>query len=203
MGDKLLMNVDSIYLPYKNGEELPENPLNISEEDLKIRKVVYLDLINGKPKPDKNRDLSNWVCPKLHVDEKFSSYEKKKLVTEHKLESEPPKWTKNFNGPMMVQIKLVKIKFDWRGLESIVERFATKTLYHHLFTDNARAMLIWTDEWIDKSYDDILKLELQAYDQTNAKGFERDDDKPDEEPPSERPEGVPEKPKVSDDDDDD
>lgn len=199
MGDDLLMNVDSTHLPYKDGEEIPDNSLNLSKEDLAIRKVVYLDILDGRPKPKADRDLSNWACPQLNVNEKFSSFGTKKLIVDLYPESKPPEWTHNFKGEMMVQIKVVKIKFQWRGLESIVESFATTTFYHNLFLDNTRAMLRWADQWSGMTLDDVKEFERKTYEKTNQQGFEKDDDKPDVEPPSERPQGVPEKPNIPDD----
>ena len=199
MGDNLVMSVDSYFAPYKDGQPIADNMLNLTKDELSIRKVVYIDILDGKPKPEKKRDLSDWVCPELNVTEKFSSYKPlKKSKKESKSkkeggsESRPPDWTTNFKGQMMIAVKVVKIKFHWRGLQTIVEKYATTSLYHNLFLDNHRAMLRWADKWTKLSLEEVRKIESQVYQQTNEQGFEKDDNKPDVEPPIERPAGVPE-----------
>lgn len=197
MGDNLVMSVDSYFTGYKDGAPIEDNLLKLTKEELSIRKVVYIDILDGKPKPEKNRDLSNWSCPELMVTQKFSAYRpdkktKKAAKKEGNLESRPPEWTHNFDGNMMIAVKVVKIKFHWRGLQSMVEKFATTSLYHNLFLDNHRAMLMWADKWAKLSFDEVRKIERQVYQQNNELGFEKDDTKSDIEPPVERPPGVPE-----------
>lgn len=220
MGDDLIMNVDSYHVPYKNGEPIPDNLLELSEEDLAIRKVVYLDILDGKPKPEKDRDLTHWTCPALNINEEFSTLrldkkarkekekkekeaakkekkDKKEKKKDSGPESEPPEWTTNFQGEMMVAVKVVKIKFHWRGLQSMVEKFATTSFYHNLFLDAHRAVMSWADKWAPMSLEEVREYEKHVYEQNNALGFEKDDNKPDEEPPAERPAGVPSEPDSS------
>lgn len=198
MGDDLIMIIDSYHIPYKDGEPIPDNLLNLSKEDLAIRKVVYLDILDGKPKPEKDRDLTNWTCPHLNVNEKFSTFSQstksKKDKKDGGSESRPPEWTHNFKGEMMIAVKVLKMKFHWRGLQTIVEKFATTNFYHNLFLDNHRAMLSWADKWAPMSYEEVRAFESHIYNQNNTSGFERDDSKPDVEPPQEKPEGVPSEP---------
>lgn len=204
MGDNLVMSVDSYYAPYKDGQPISDNLLNLTKEELAMRKVVYLDILDGKPKAEKKRDLSNWICPELNVNQKFSNYKKSKKdkkdnkqKKESSSESRPPEWTHNFDGEMMVAVKVVKIKFHWRGLQQIVEKFATTNLYHNLFLDNHRAMLRWADKWAKMNEDEVRELECQIYQKNNEQGFEKDDNKPDVEPPAEKPAGIPDKPDSS------
>lgn len=108
MGDDLIMIIDSYHIPYKDGEAVPDNLLNLSKEDLAKRKIVYLDILDGKPKPEKGRDLTNWTCPELNVNEKFSSFRsstKSKKDKKEGGESNPPEWTHNFTGEMMIAVK--------------------------------------------------------------------------------------------------
>lgn len=181
MGDNLFMQVDSYYIPYKNDEPVPDNLLNLSKDELATRQVVYLDILDGKPKPEKNRDLSDWTCEDLNVNEKFSNYRPQKKKNPFQIdmkksnpELSPPEWTKNFKGEMMVSVKVVRINFLWKGLQTIVESFATTTLYHNLFLENHRAMMSWGSEWAKMSIEDVRKFEKEVYDKTNAQGFERD-----------------------------
>lgn len=200
MGENLIMTIDSDHIPYKNGEDIPDNLLNLSKDELAMRKVVYLDILDGKPKPDKGRDLTNWSCTHLNVNEKFSSFSSSQKTKKEKKEageSKPPEWTKNFNGEMVVAVKVLRMKFHWRGLQTIVEKFATTNFYHNLFLDNHRAMFSWADKWAPMSIDDVRQFEAQIYNQNNALGFERDDSKPDVEPPNVKPAGVPSEPDLA------
>lgn len=183
MGQNFEMSINSYYAPYKKDEPIKDNLLNLSKDDLAMRQVVYLDILDGKPKPDKNRDLTNWSCKDLNVNEKFSSFrpEKKKNPFAIDLkpvnpETKPPEWTNNFKGEMMIAVKVVKINFVWKGLQTIIENYATTTFYHNLFLDNHRAMLTWGDEWAKMSVDDARKYEKQIYDNTNSQGFEKGKD---------------------------
>lgn len=188
MGDNFSMSIDSYYAPYKKDEPVPDNLLNLSKDDLAARQIVYLDILDGKPKPEQNRDLSNWTCKDLNVNEKFSSFrpEKKKnpFLIDTKAtnpETKPPEWTNKFNGEMMIAVKVVKINFIWTGLQTIVENYTAGTFYHNLFLENHRAMMLWGNDWAKMSLDDVRKFESQAYSQTNSIGFEKgDENKPNE-----------------------
>ena len=190
MGDDFVMIVDSYHIPYKNGEPIPDNLLNLTEEELNMRKIVYLDILNGKPAPTADRDLTNWTCPELGINEKLPS-------SSENDETAPPEWTQKYTGEMMVSVKVVRFMFHWRGLQTIVENFATNIFYHNLFIDNHRAMFSWADQWAKMTLDDVVEFEKKIYSQNNSLDFERDDSKPDITPPTERPQGVPLEPNSS------
>lgn len=192
MGEDFVMIVDSYHIPYKKGEPIPDNLLNLSEEELSMRKIVYLDILEGKPVPDKNRDLKEWTNPELNINEPLRS-----LPDAKKDETEPPSWIENFDGEMMVAVKVVKFKFHWRGLQTIVENFATNSFYHNLFNDNHRAMFRWSDDWAKMTIEDVIEFETKIYNQNNSLDFERDDSKPMIDPPNEKPLDCPSEPNSS------
>lgn len=180
MADDFSMSIDSYYAPYKNDQPIPDNLLNLSKEDMRARQVAYLDILDGKPKPEKNRDLSDWSSKELNVNSKFSSFrpEKKKNpfaieTGQNSPELKPPEWTKNFKGEMMVAVKVVKINFVWKGLQTIVENYLSTTFYHNLFLTNHRAMMLWAKDWAKMSVEDARKFEAHVYANTNSQGFER------------------------------
>ena len=187
MGDDLVMSVESQHRPYKAGEEIPDNLLELSKDELKIRKIVYLDILDSKPKPAKDRDIQGWVCPELGVNEPLNNGNKKKYNAD---ESKPPAWTKNFHGDMMVAVKVVKLKFHWRGLQSMVEKFAMDPFYHNLFLDAHRAMMRWGDKWGNMTLDEVRSFDKNLADAINAQDFERDDDKDSSEGIMEKPADV-------------
>lgn len=187
MGDGFAMSIDSYYTPYKKDEPIQDNLLNLSKDDLAIRQVVYLDILDGKPVPNKDRDLSNWSCKDLNVNEKFSSFrpEKKKNIflidpKIAKSDTKPPEWSNNFKGDMMVAVKVVKVDFVWKGLQTIVENYLTSTFYHNLFLDNHRAMMVWGDDWAKMSLEDVRKYESQVYASTNSQEFEKNPNQKDD-----------------------
>lgn len=57
MGDNLVMSVDSYFAPYKDCQPIADNMLNLTKDELSIRKVVYLDILDGKPKPEKKKEI--------------------------------------------------------------------------------------------------------------------------------------------------
>ena len=81
---------------------------------------------------------------------------------------------------MMVAVKIVKIDFEWKAFQSMVEKYATHSLLHNLFLNNHRDLMLWGDEWGNMTLKDVTEYENRIYSNTNALGFEKDDDKPDE-----------------------
>lgn len=192
IGKNFSMEIDSWHVPYKHGEGIPDNLLNLSPDELKERRIVYLDILNGKPKPEKNQDLGKWTCPALNVNKPLSDYLKPKShgIGEKDERKSPPEWTVNYDGEMMVAVKVVKINFNWKGLQQIVEKYATHTLLQNLFVEAHREMMRWGDKWGPMSLEDVQKYEKKIYSDTNALGFENDQDKPTDDIPEERPEDL-------------
>ena len=191
LGNDVECSIDSWHVPYKKGEPIPDNLLNLTPDELKIRHIVYLDILDGKPKPNKERDLSKWKCPALNVNKPFGEYRSdKKSKKDKKDEHEPPDWTNNFDGEMMVAVKVVKLKFHWRGLQSLVEKYATHTVLHNLFLESHRDLMRWADQWGSMTIDDVHRFEAQTYSATNALGFEKDESKSDVEAPQQKPTDV-------------
>ncbi|OHT03878.1 Phosphatidylinositol transfer protein 2 [Tritrichomonas foetus] len=172
MGKDLVMTIESRHVSYINGEPINENLLNLNEKELKKRKIVCLDLLDSKHKwgEGKKRDLSKWICPKLGVHTPLQA-ENPNILNE----SEPPSWTKKFNGEMMVAVKVVKLRFHWRGLQKIVENYAMKTVYHNLFLDAHKAMMNWGDEWGSMSFQDVRNYESRLTQQINNLEFNKDE----------------------------
>lgn len=190
LGENFIMSVESYHVPYKHGEPIPDNLLNLTPKELEMRKIMYLDVLGNKPKPSKERDLSKWQCPILGVTKPFAEYNPKKKKKDDSL-TEPPDWTTTFDGEMMVAVKVVKFMFKWKGLQTVVEKFGTQKFYPNLFTDAHRDILRWSDQWASMDMQQVREYEKRVYEETNALGFEKDDDKPDEEIPDEKPKGVP------------
>lgn len=189
MGDEMVMSIESRHFPYVKGEKIPENAIGLSKKELKIRNVVYLDILDSRPKPDsKEKDLHGFVCPEAKIETPLQGHPKGRKSKE----TGPPYWTDNYDGEMMVAIKVVKFHFHWRGLQSAAEKYATKTFYHNLFLDTHRQLMKTADKWYPMTLEMVREFENQVIAESKAKDFERDDDKGDDEItiPDKPPEGA-------------
>jgi hypothetical protein len=71
----------------------------------------------------------------------------------------PSEWSRNYHGTMMVAVKVVKLKFKWKGLQNIVEKYALNTVFPGTFLDSHRAMFSWSREWFPLTLQDIRRME--------------------------------------------
>ena len=173
MGKNFYFLVESKHIPYTTEEGVPDNLLGLNEDELKIRKVIYLDIVNSKPKPEKKEwDLHNFECQEAGIN---------RLETpENKCdESKPPEWTTHYKGTMMVAVKVIKFRFHLFGVQTIAEAFA-KTVNHDVFLDSHRAMFCWAKEWYKLNLDDIKRIESEVQQEQKSMTFERDDDEEEE-----------------------
>ncbi|KAH0787707.1 Phosphatidylinositol transfer protein [Histomonas meleagridis] len=197
LGDDFLMEIDSQHFPYEKNGKIPENALNLSKKELKKRKIVYLDILDSKPKPDKSEyDLHGFVCPEAGITTPLQGSPKRAKANEEK----PPLWSTHYDGEMMIAIKVVKFMFHWKGLQTIAEKFAMNTFYHNLFLDTHRQLMRLADKWYPMTIDDVRAFENQIIEESRQLEFDRDEDKEDEEIPDKPPEGIqipPEEPSTS------
>lgn len=143
MGDAFHIYIDTWHKP---GNKDIENVHNLSEDELKKRKVVNIDIANdhvdpGDYKPDEDP-------AKFHSE---------------KTGRGPlgPNWQEDIKTqdiPIMTCYKLYRIKFKWRLLqtkvESIIVRAVTK-----LLTNFHRQLFCWLDKWYGMTIEDIRELE--------------------------------------------
>ena len=152
--DWFYLLVESQHIPYKKDEPIPDNLMKLSDEDLKERKIVYLDIINSNPKPEKKEwDMHGFICPEAGINVALQT---PKNIRD---ENQPPEWTNYYDGTMMVCIKIVKLIFKWKGLQNAVEKYALNTVFHDVFLDSHRALMRWADKWYPMTIEDIRKLE--------------------------------------------
>jgi hypothetical protein len=120
-----------------------ENAHNLSQEDLKARQVVYIDIANDRVA---SGDYKPEWDPAKYKSEKTG---RGPLVG--------PDWKKNVN-PVMCAYKLVTVKFKWFGLQGRVEQYIQKT-ERRIFTNFHRQVFCWTDQWYGLTMDDIRAIE--------------------------------------------
>ena len=169
MGKDFYLLVESEHIPYTSEQGVPDNVLNLTPEELKIREICYIDIVNSKPKPEKKEwDMHNFECPAAHIE---------KLQTPKNTcdESKPPEWTTHYKGTMIVAVKIVKFKFKWFGIQTAVENFS-KSIFHDVFLDSHRAMFYWAANWYPMNMEDIRKLEHQVEEEQKSMKFDKDEE---------------------------
>lgn len=167
MGDDFIMHVETQHACYNPDEEFPDNLVGLSPEELQTREIVWLDLLNSSPTPDKGKDLNGFVCPEAGINEPLKSPSGKCN------ETMPPDWTKEYKGEMMVCVKTVRFMFRWRGIQTAVERFAIGT-FHNVFLESHRSLMIWSKDWFPMDMEGIRKLEEQIQDDQQAENFQKE-----------------------------
>lgn len=167
LGDDLVLDVESTHIEYKKGMEIPNNLMNLSEDDLKKRKIKYIDIVDGDPQPsDKSQIIEGFVCPEAGIMSplkgKHGSYDP----------SQVPVWVNNYNGDMMCCIKVVKFHFKKFGLQTAVEKYIMHTLYPKIFVESHRKLISTSKSWFPLTMDDILRMENETKQhQDNNGGF--------------------------------
>lgn len=172
MEEYFMLQVESKYFPYKLNEEINDNVMELTEEELQMRSIVYLDVLNGKPDPEKEEyDCHNLVCPEIGINEKLDSD-----YTNFDGKDIPP-WAKTFKGELMMGVKVVKFMFKWRGLQTAVEKTVMESFYPGLFTNVNRKVLASSPIWAKMTLKDIKDLEDKIQkEQYDDGGFICDDE---------------------------
>ena len=167
--DEFTLVVDSHHVTYDKDKGCPDNLLDLSEEDLKQRKVVYLDIVNGKPNPEKREwNMRGFSCPEAGIETPLTA------PLKFRDENQPPEWVSNYNGPLMVCVKVVRFSFIWEGLQKAVEKLAVM-VFHNIFLDTHRALMSWARDWYPLSLDQIREIEQKIVDQQKSITFDRPD----------------------------
>lgn len=163
MGDNFSIVYETLHVDGSRGEI--ENALKISDEDLKKRNVIIIDVAND---PIEKKDYKPDEDPKTFKSEKTG----RGPLTD-------PLWKQKCE-PVMTCYKLVYIKFKWFGLQGTVEKFIASSI-QNLFTTFHRYIYIyiigmnmlidmhfyrqlfcWTDKWYGLTIEDIRKIEEQT-----------------------------------------
>jgi hypothetical protein len=171
MGKDFSLLVESQHVDYDRLSGCPDNLLNLTPDELKIRKVVYLDIVSGKPKPEKKEwELDGFVCPEAEILMPLRG--PTKIVDETKL----PEWVSQYDGRLMVAVKVVKLHFHWRGLQTAVEKYAVNTAFHDIFLESNRVVIAYAKDWFHLTMDDIRRLEAEVQEEQRHQAFDRDDE---------------------------
>lgn len=152
MGEDFILSTDTKHYEYNHETEIPENASGLTDEEIKKREVVYLDILNG-PTEDKSFCIKGFSYPPCGIEE-LSSNDKPD-------DSKPPGWIKNYKGPMTLIVKTVKFHFKWTGVQTAVEKFVLNSIMPSTFMDNHRAMVKWAPDWEKLTLEDVTKMEQE------------------------------------------
>ncbi|KAL3857995.1 hypothetical protein ACJMK2_012613 [Sinanodonta woodiana] len=157
MKENFYIRIETMHMP-DNGQ-IPNVHL-LGDDDLKIRKVVHIDIANDH------------VSPKDYKEEWDPRRYKSTKTGRGPLDSND--WQDKVK-PVMCAYKLVSCKFKWFGLQNRVEKFI-QTQEQRLFTLFHRQVFCWTDKWYGMTMDDIREWEEKTkreLDEQRSKGDAR------------------------------
>jgi hypothetical protein len=156
--DFFYLHIESQHVAYHVGDEVPDNVVGMKPDELKKRKVFYLDIVGHKPPPEPEEySLNNWACPEAGVETPLTEANPKDVNL-----SKLPKWIENYPGELMMAIKVVRFRFQWFGLSSAVHKFVMDKMYPKIFTNTHRQLMHWAKEWYPMSNDDLLAYEAET-----------------------------------------
>lgn len=152
LGDNFIMDTETRHFAYTPGTEIPDNPMGFGEDDLAIREILYLDVLDGKKPKRKEFDIHGFSHPESGIPQFPKEYGKSDPKT-------IPSWVADWPGPLTLIVKTVKFQFKWKAIQGFVEKYVTKKIWPQTYTDTHRAMIVWIDSWFRMSEEDLKALE--------------------------------------------
>ena len=159
LGDDLIFDTETKHFEYEKDksiddfiEENLDNVMGFNEKELKIRQIVYLDILDGKESKNKEFDIHGYSFDEGGI----PPFPVRKSQSDP---SKPPKWLEGYEGPLVCIVKTVKFRLKFRGIQSFVERYVTQTIMPQTYLDTHRSMMIWINEWFHMSEEDLVNLE--------------------------------------------
>lgn len=137
---------------YEDNNGSTENCLNLSDEELSIREVDFIDIVNDP------------LDPKHYKVEEDLTKVKSSKTQRGPFASD---W-KDTTKPIMCSYKVVRITFEVWGLQTKVESYAHKAVRDVNLLGHRQA-ISWLDEWIDMTMEDMRNYEKTMHKKTNEK----------------------------------
>ena len=167
MKKNFFIKVETYHLPDRGDSE---NVHELTPEQLKMRKVVKIDIANDSVLPSDykaHEDPTKFKVRKLiSVALTFQQFLFCHLQSKGGRGPLKGTWTKTVE-PVMTAYKLVTIEFKWLGLQNKVEKYAMDT-ERRLFTNFHRQLFCTIDKWIELTMEDIRKLEDKTQEQLDS-----------------------------------
>ncbi|XP_072043627.1 phosphatidylinositol transfer protein alpha isoform-like [Amphiura filiformis] len=148
MKDSMELKIETWYKPGRG--DLP-NVHNLSEEELKLREVVVIDIANDAVY---HEDYKEEWDPLKFKSEKTG---RGPLIGPWKSQVEP----------VMCCYKLVKFNFHWFGLQTKMENTVMR-IYQRMFSTFHRQLFCTIDKYIELTMDDIRRIEEETKKELNA-----------------------------------
>ena len=150
MPDKFKYVIESRY--FENDLGTQDNVFNLKGDDLKNRKVEFIDIIT---KPRKEEEYK--------ADEDPCIFKSKKTGRGELVKG----WEKD-SKPVMCAYKLVTVECKVWGVQTKAEDFAHKT-QSDIFLKFHRQLFCWIDDWVELTLEDIRRFEKDSTNKTNEK----------------------------------
>jgi hypothetical protein len=168
MGDDFLMVIETRNVQYHPGEPFPDNLHNLNPDQLAARKVLWLDIVDSKPQPDKAEDtLRGFVCPEGGIATPLTGSGKPAD------ESKPPAWTTNYPGDMICSVRVVHFKFKWRGLQTMIEKNMI-AMNRTMSLGMQRRVVRGAGHWFNMSLEDARAIEMRRVEEMTRQAPSRD-----------------------------
>ena len=132
MKEKFYIQVDTIHVSSDRGDS--HNVHGLDDDDLQRRQVVNINIARDSVE---SKDYKADEDPKRFVSKTEASQYRGPLQDDWAQKAEP----------VMTAYKLVRIKFSWKGFQSIAENYLIG-LQKRMFTLFNRRIYCWMDEWL-------------------------------------------------------
>jgi len=147
LGDTFSLVVDSLHVQDKG---TLENALGLTEDELRKRKVEFLNIADDEVKMVKGEDPTTFHSEKTG---------RGPLA---------PDWYKN-TEPVMCCYKVCKLQFKKWGLQTKVEQWGQYYGLRNTFIKYHRKLFCWIDEWYGLTVEDIRRMEDETQKLTKEK----------------------------------
>lgn len=165
LGDDLICDTETRHVESPDPENIPDNVMGFTDDELKIRKIVYLDILDGPEPKHKEFDIHGFSFEEGGI----PPFPTKKRDGDSK---KPPRWLEGYNGPLVLIIKTLKFHLKWKGIQTITENYVANKIIPSTYLDTHRAMLTWIREWFYMSEEDLVALENKTKDDLDKNTFD-------------------------------
>ena len=153
---RISIMMDCYSYPFNKEEGFPDNPAHLTEEELAIREIRYMDIVTMPPIPErKDWNLANFSCPEVGIEriaEPTRPFDSSKI----------PEWVESYKGKMMLNVRCIKCKIGIWGIQNKVEKLISETSVPSILLESARAITGWASEWGKMSPEELQEFTRQS-----------------------------------------
>lgn len=153
LGDKFNVNIKTHQYKFTSVEEIPENGSELTDEELAIREIKYVDILLNDPVPEKKEwDLNGFSYEDANIHE-LKTYDATGFD-----DTKPPKWIENYKGEMTIVTKVIIADIPIWGVQTMAEKLIVENMALSTFIDSARATVGWAPYWHQMSMEEVEKM---------------------------------------------